>query len=143
MAEVTFINIIKFFYNRLLEKIARFYIHQIGTRFYRIPNAEVHGEEIGVLIEGIQGEQIEFKCYKQPIQYLFFRRGRIQRRKYNVFIISAQFSDQLPSRLKYFSNIRLFADSRSLIFRNDAVIFDVLLPIYLDFIEKIIISETD
>jgi hypothetical protein len=135
-------NLIKLIYRKIMLYLTRKFIQIIGVRFYKSVKLTMINENAQVVIRGVKGEQITFRFFKEPVGYLLYRRGKIHLQKFSIFMINAEFSDSLPNRLKNFSNIRLFAKKKFL-FHDDSITFEVLLKVYLDFIENIIKLECE
>jgi hypothetical protein len=106
-----------------------------GIRFYRTDAMPRTPQFKTAIFQTVNGRQVEFHFYKEACEDLIYRHGRIRSEKFIGYVIQAKLDQALPARLVNYNNLKFFFNSRNWIIKNDELICQTLLNIYLDFLK--------
>lgn len=112
------------------------FLYFVGIRFYKTDLIPITAEFRKAIFRTFQGQEIEFIFYKEIFEDIIYRNGKISKINFHKYIIHSKFTDNLNCKeLLVFNNMKFLFDSSKIIINDEAIITDVLLGIYLDFIK--------
>lgn len=112
------------------------YLYFNGIRFYRTNETSRLQHFRTAKFETVGNHTVEFKFYKEECEDLVYRFGRIKSEKFIGYVIHARLDDDLPHLLLRYNNLKFFFGNRNWNRWDDNTICDMLLNIFLDFINN-------
>lgn len=79
--------------------------------------------------------QIQFLFYREILEDIRFKRGKITKERFHCYIIQSRFDPSLPEDIVKFNNLKFMFNARNIFMKDEDKICEVLLSLYLDFIK--------
>lgn len=112
----------------------KLYLFYKGIRFYKTDATPRTPQFRTAAFQTVGQKQVEFHFYRETFEDLIYKRGRIRTESFVGYIIQAKLDDELPERLTRYNNLKFFFNSKNWILKDDKLICQTLLNIYLDFL---------
>lgn len=113
----------------------RLYLFHKGIRFYRTDTMPRCPQFKTAVFQTVGNHRVEFHFYRESCEDLIYKNGRIRSEKFIGYTIQAKLDQDLPEKLAAYNNLKFFFNSKNWILKDDEVICQTLLHIYLDFID--------
>lgn len=114
----------------------RLYLFHRGIRFYRTDATPRTTQFKTAVFKTVGDHVVEFHFYREACEDLIYKHGRINSEKFIGYVIQTKLDQNLPEKLYCYNNLKFFFNSNNWIFKDDKLICDVLLNIYLDYLKS-------
>lgn len=119
--------------DKLFLRVAMFFK---GIRFYKTNLIPKNPEFRRATFQLNTGSKLDFYFYRENFEDMVYQRGTIKKKRFTGYIIQARFSDDLPRPILQYNNLKFFFDHDTWLFQNEESLTDILLNIFMDFIES-------
>lgn len=115
----------------------RLYIYLSGASFYLSDLTSDTSREQELVVKYLNGYEVKFYFHKEIVAYhRFFLGGSFNERKC-IYVVSAEYNEQVPANVRKYKNLRLYAKSMLFSLVNDEkILYEVLVGVYIDCLTK-------
>lgn len=113
--------------------ILRLYIYFSGASFYLSDLTSDKEKTKELVVKYLNGYEVKFYFHKETVTYYKLFMGYISNERKCIYVVSAVYNEHVPSKVRKFKNLRLYAKSKLFIFLNDEqLIYEALVNVYLE-----------
>lgn len=112
-----------------------------GVRFYETDKPPSTPKLVSKTYSTLKGHKVEFHFYKEQVEDLVFKRGKIQHKHFVCYVVQACFPGEMPDSLRSLNNLKFFMPKSRSKHLNDDLLVEQLLSVYLNLLhEKLSVS---
>jgi hypothetical protein len=124
-------------FNNIKKVLLKTYMYFNGVSFYM--SNLITGKSVPAIlcVKYVEGLEINFYFHKETIKVCYYIFNKLYYKDKVIYIVSAEYSDNVPEKLKLLKESRLYA--KGSVFRminKDKEIYEILVCFYLDCLKK-------
>lgn len=120
----------------MLKVFFRLWLYWVGVRFYETDVTPSSAEVLKTELKTVKGQEIHFFFYREAYKDIVYRQGNFYSSETHAFIVQAKFDDEFGHHVTRFNQIRYFFRSPFFSKFEDQFIADILLELYIEFLEN-------